>query len=363
MTDLLQAQNILVCLRWGIGDMVMEMPALDALRNRLPKAGITGIGAFPATELMEGDVRLDACRTYQEFGIGHWGDEGSAAKREGFGNWLRRMRFDAVLDPSHAPLAIGRAVWENKGRIFDAGQAWPDPVLQGGGSCIESVNFAVRRGWGIPVPGNPNPKIRLAHEWERRANDFFEKHFPDGDMVVALSPVASSFLKTWPIDNYRRLCHYLGENGVNRLVFCGPSGPHPNDFLIENAGNGKIAFVKDVHLLYTASLLGGCRLLVCNDTGLMHVSAAVGTPVVGIFGPTDPRVYLPRDPPSSAVAPPETECRFRRTCTIGPAPCVLHQRCLAGHKPCIAGIPLEDVIAAVETFTGAVLPPPERHIP
>ncbi len=92
-------------------------------------------------------------------------------------------------------------------------------------------------------------------------------------------------------------------------------------------------------LLTSAAILGQLDLLVTGDTGPMHLAAAVGTPVVAVFGPSDPRATRPADPVDRVVRIdlPCSPCnRIRRP----PARCV-------GHTPdCLAGITADDVFAA-----------------
>ncbi|RJP19820.1 MAG: hypothetical protein C4520_12080 [Candidatus Abyssobacteria bacterium SURF_5] len=61
------ARRILLCLRYGIGDFVMETPVLQALRESSPHAHITAAGAYPAIELLEGDPRIDALMCIQKW--------------------------------------------------------------------------------------------------------------------------------------------------------------------------------------------------------------------------------------------------------------------------------------------------------
>ena len=89
--------------------------------------------------------------------------------------------------------------------------------------------------------------------------------------------------------------------------------------------------IAPVHLRGTAALLAQCRVLICNDTGLMHLAAAVGTPVVAVFACTSPRLYLPRG--GTAVARWAQPCSHVVHDDFGVAPCVAGARCLdPGHR-------------------------------
>jgi len=102
----LQASNILLCLRYGIGDLVMELPVLDRLREVLPQATITGLGAEPAVEILEGDGRLNEVVSIQHWGIRHLGDPADEHICRRFTEWLVGSRFDLILDPSHAASVV-----------------------------------------------------------------------------------------------------------------------------------------------------------------------------------------------------------------------------------------------------------------
>jgi len=102
MTMDANASNVLLCLRYGIGDLVMELPAIDRLRERPPRARIVGLGAEPAVEILDHDLRLDAVPPIQHWGIRHLGDPADQAIQGQFADWLAANRFDLILDPSHA---------------------------------------------------------------------------------------------------------------------------------------------------------------------------------------------------------------------------------------------------------------------
>jgi ADP-heptose:LPS heptosyltransferase len=105
----------------------------------------------------------------------------------------------------------------------------------------------------------------------------------------------------------------------------------------------------DLDLLGVAALLRRCALLITGDTGPMHLAAAIDTPVVGVFGPSDPARYAPLTPHARVVRIdlPCSPCnRIRKP----PARCV-------GHTPdCLEGIDSAAVIAAARALLGRGLP-------
>src|SRR5690606_25197194 len=96
------ATNVLVCLRYGIGDVVMELPVLAALRDALPGARVTALAAPPAHELLQGDPHLDRVVPTSRWALRHRWDEGSVETRARIRRWVREQGFDLVLDARQA---------------------------------------------------------------------------------------------------------------------------------------------------------------------------------------------------------------------------------------------------------------------
>ncbi|MES2036148.1 MAG: glycosyltransferase family 9 protein, partial [Pseudomonadota bacterium] len=121
----------------------------------------------------------------------------------------------------------------------------------------------------------------------------------EGGPILAMGPAANWMGKTWPIDRFGRLANELldagGPMAGGRLMILG--GPEdvryvepltqamPRDRLIDLTGQAD--------LLTVYAVLKRVRLFVGNDSGLMHLAAAAGAPTVGLFGPSDDRLYAP----------------------------------------------------------------------
>jgi len=105
-------------------------------------------------------------------------------------------------------------------------------------------------------------------------------HCPDAGRqdFMAIHPFSSSPRKNWPLDRYQELARRVGLP----VKWC--AGPEEQ---LENA-------VRIANLYDLACWLATARIYVGNDSGITHLAAAVGTPVVAIFGPTDPAIWAPR---------------------------------------------------------------------
>ena len=156
--------------------------------------------------------------------------------------------------------------------------------------------------------------------------------------VVAFSPGAVGPSKRWPVEHFAELARNLASAGMSVWVLGSPqesplavqivreAGPHALDLTSNDLRNAILAMK-----LATAT--------VSNDSGLVHVSAAIGTPTVGIFGPTSPWHWAPLNPLAATI---ETrtvvECRpcHKPTCRM------LHHRCMRD-------IAVSQVLAAVRS--------------
>ena len=340
------ARNILLCLHYGIGDLITELPAIQRLREVVPRATITALGAKPATEILDGDRRVDRVVSIQRWGIQHLGDPADEQVHRRFGDWLKANQFDLILDPSHAATVVRRAIYDSDIPIGDSDGACLEAGLAQGMDGLSAVKNAMRLGWGMDVPASYNPTLDLRPDeiaWARR---FLEQQGTT-EHLVGLSPGASDDLKRWPVMQFGRLCRDLaGELDARVLLMVGSQEIDLLSELQDEIDALGLEIVVNLHLRQVAALLSLCRLYVGNDSGLMHLAAAVRTPVVVFFGPTVPRLYLPRWIRSRAIVSPMA-CPYRLSRNFGHPPCILAHKCLLG-TPCIDAIDPQQAVAAVQ---------------
>jgi ADP-heptose:LPS heptosyltransferase len=346
MIRLGEARNILVCLRYGIGDVVMELPPLHALRQTCSQARITALGASPALQVLENDWRVDRLESVHRWGLSHWGDTGNSGVRHSFSEWLKEEAFDLLLDPSHAVNAVREVIWSVGGTVLDTGAGLHERMLNSGAGGDRAIKEAIREGWGLLVPWSLLPELSLL-PWERSsARAFLNDPKPDLQPLIAFSPVASSPLKRWPLDKLARVMDgLLDGSGGQALLFCGPQAKSADILLASMRNRGRVTVVGSVHLRLVGALLAKTSLFVCNDTGLMHLAAAVSTPVLALFGPTSPRVYRPPGPRTVSFDRDADGCPLRRIDAFGPSECLIRGKCLKG-AGCIGEIGHQEVLAA-----------------
>lgn len=347
----LESKNVLLCLRYGIGDVIMDLPGLSALRDALPHARITALGNPPAHELLEGDPRVDAVVSTEWWGLRHRWDAGDPETRAAIKDWVREERFDLVLDAAQATLAVGEAVWALGYRSLEADSAEERRTLEAGAGGVEAIRAGVRAGWGIEVPADRPPELNPRTEDRWSADRLLQRYGLGAERPFAISPVASMPLKRWPLERFSAVAdHVIAQRGGPVLVLEGPQAG-AGEAVVEAMRSPESAIrVGPLHLLRTAELLRRCAGLVCNDTGIMHIAAAVGTPTVAVFGPTRSDYFLPPRPGSVGVEPPDLECSYRETRSLHPPECWRRGECLIAHHPCTVRTRSADVIAAVEAL-------------
>jgi heptosyltransferase-2 len=158
----------------------------------------------------------------------------------------------------------------------------------------------------------------------------------DGRPEIALAPGAVGPSKRWPATAYAELAQRLTAEGYRVWII---GGPHERPLAAEIGGSpqGAIRDLTGPDLRNAILALAATAVAVSNDSGLLHVAAALGTPAIGIFGPTSPFHWAPLNPLSAVIESAEAlSCR----------PC--HRPvCRVRHHLCMRGIAVEQVLEAV----------------
>ncbi len=152
---------------------------------------------------------------------------------------------------------------------------------------------------------------------------------------VAFAPGAVGPSKRWTTEGYGALARQLADAGCSIWVLGGP-GETEIAGEIASAGGAQVRDLTGPDLRNAILALASAQAAVSNDSGLLHVAAALGTPAIGIFGPTSPWHWAPLNPIAAVI---ETEAEL--PCR----PC--HKpTCALGHHRCMRDIPAERVAAA-----------------
>ena len=138
----------------------------------------------------------------------------------------------------------------------------------------------------------------------------------DGRPIVTLSPGAVGADKAWPGGHYEELARALVKDGASVWILGGPNET-PLAKQIAGAAGSRVRDLTGTDLRNAILALAAADVSVTNDSGLMHVSAAIGTPTVAIFGPTSPWHWKPLNPIAAILEPPGDEAAAKRARTEG----------------------------------------------
>jgi lipopolysaccharide heptosyltransferase II len=281
-------KKILVIKLRAIGDVLLSTVVLESLRSGFPDASIDFLTERPSREVIEGNPCVNSAVIFD------------GKKQSGLGLILdiRRRRYDLVIDlfgnPRSALVALGSGARYRVGYRFGWRRYCYNIITEPRGNKVHNTEFnldAVRR-LGIPVVSS-SPHFPLT----RKANDFAEAFFSDrglkGKFVVALNPGGGWPSKRWPIRHFAQLGDQLTEKyGAKILVVWGP-GEEGRAAEIQKSMRARPDLIPPSNLKQLGAILKRCNLIVTNDSGPMHIAAAVGTAVVAIFGPTNPEFQGP----------------------------------------------------------------------
>jgi heptosyltransferase-2 len=321
--------TLIVRLPNWLGDTVMAVPAVRALRRALGDARVVLVGAW-ATLLAGqelGDVLVPYARSWSSR-LAAW-DEIRA-----FG------ASTAVLLPSSFEAALAAWYWGASRRVgFDLGGrgrlltdrvAPPTPRLHQIDEYLLVVErLGVSTDERVPRLAAPPPE---SEEWAAARALL-------ADAAVAGAPIVGIHLgaaygssKLWPVERVAELCRLLAGRGEIAVLLGAPDDGDAARRIVSETGARSLVGRDRPAML--PALLAQLDALVCGDTGVGHLAAALGTPTIALFGPTDPRLCAPRGPARPiAHAVPCAPCYYR-TCPI--------------EHPCLRGIEAREVSEALD---------------
>jgi heptosyltransferase-1 len=204
---------------------------------------------------------------------------------------LRSARYDAVIDFQGAirSAMIGRlagarrVIGEAKPRERAARQLFTETVVTHGEHVIEQDVELARQVAGDAFAAGP-PSLPLDPEAESWCDALFAS---SGTRPLALiNPGAGWGAKRWPVERYTIVAQGLMARGFRVLVNAGPGEESMADVIVKEASGAAIPLATSLSQLI--ALTRRVSLLIAGDTGPLHLACALGRPVVGIYGPTDP---------------------------------------------------------------------------
>lgn len=307
-----------------LGDTVMATPLLASVRAAFPRARVLAAG--PWASVLAGQGLADVLLTYPRA----WSGRLRSA------DLARDFRSDAaVLLPNSFESALSAYYWGARRRVGFAagGRSWlltdrvplPSPRAH---QVDEYLALGAALG-ALPVTDVPRLEPPAPDREERREARAWITEAIGGDRAAVGVHLGAAYgdAKVWPADRVIELVTELRHRDVAAVLL----GPMDNEATAREIvrATGAASLVGRDRPDALPALLVELATLVAGDTGVAHLAAALGTPVVTLFGPTDPRLTAPRGP--GAVVRHAVPC----------APC-FYRSCPIDH-PCLRGITATDV--------------------
>lgn len=291
-------QRLLVIRGGAVGDLILTLPALRALRAVFPQATLDLLGrparailahhpayAHRIVDLEQGDV-------YRLFSP-------QARLSATLASYLRS--FDGIvsyLSTPEEPFVINL-------RHYCAGQllTWmPHPPEH---THITDHLLQALTPWMQAQYHTAVPLVYVTPEAQATAERFWRMAGLPESGVMAWHPGSGGNYKLWPLEGWQQVMAWAAQQGYPGLIIRGPAEQERHDFAISATAFPAWPQVRERSLPEVAAILARCHLLVGHDSGISHLGAAVGTTTLALFGPTMPHVWGPRS---------------RRVCVLQPHP-------------------------------------------
>ncbi|MCX7927443.1 MAG: glycosyltransferase family 9 protein [Candidatus Omnitrophica bacterium] len=325
--------KILVIRLDRIGDMVVSEPALRALRQAFPRANITVL-TLPATApLLKFIPWVDQVIIYRSF------FDSIHKIRQGKFNLV----VDLLMDYPIKTALLARFSASEVSAGFDISErgicftiAHPQSKIkqkmyQHLLGLVEAI--ACRFGITQKIEEKP-PQLFIGLEQKKFQQEYFRHHNFQGKLVIGIHPGAKFPSQRWGAERFSQLAEKILSANA-KVIFLGSIG---EKFLIKKIVSSmklQPVVAMGLSLDKTIALISGINLLVCNNSGLLHIAAALGVATVSMMGPTDPILWAPASDNAVVI-------RKQLPCS----PC---NKAVCNRHLCLESITVEEVWQAIKS--------------
>ena len=284
--------KILILKPSSLGDVVQALPVLRLLKRHLPASEIFWCIDSALAPLLEGDPDLTGIVRFERkrwAAPRHWPEMFRSLR------WMRAQNFDWVID-LQCLARSGAFAWLANGKFLigldevrEGARGFYDVAIRRASFHTHAVDWylAVLPRLGVPVhknfqwlPERPAIAAAVKSKWQT-----------DGARWIAIQPGARWENKRWPVEYFAGLVRLLAKHFPDaRFAILGAAEDKPLGETVARAEPQRcLNLCGQTSLLEMIEWLRLCKLMVTNDTGPMHVAAALNKPLVALFGPTEPR--------------------------------------------------------------------------
>ncbi|MFZ5948015.1 MAG: glycosyltransferase family 9 protein [Stygiobacter sp.] len=299
-----EIRKILIVKLRGIGDVVCSTIVVDNLREDFPNAQIDYLVEKPSSF---GLVELNQINNVLIF------DKKSLWNRIKLAFKVRKEKYDLVFDffgnPSSAQItffsnAKFRIGFPFRGRKYaynfygpSERAKWHNAILHL--KVLDKFGFTTKY---------QNLLFALSDEAKIFANNFFDKTFSSDDFVVGISTTGSWQSKKCDPEKFAEIAELVIKKYNAKILIIWGKGDEEDSQKLFSLLKGKATLSPDTTIQQMAGLISKCKFLIANDSGPMHISTAIGTPVLSIHGPTAPELQGPFGEKHEWINLPELDC-------------------------------------------------------
>ncbi len=321
----------------SLGDIVLTTPILRLLRTHYPMAQIDFMTKAAYHDLLRAHPCVDRVILFEaEHGI-----------RQTL-RTLRQTRYDLVLD-LHRTLRSRLLVHGLRARrtlVYRKQTIRRALLVRLGWNTLQAMTpvpvryAAPLRRLGITAPLPPT-EIHVTPESQAAMRAYVQQRYPgrDGPALLAVAPGAGWPTKQWPVERFAAAAQQVAYEHQAAVIVLGNATERPlAEALAQHLSVPVLNSAGQLPLMHTAALLQQCRLLLSNDSGLMHLATALQVPVVAVFGPTVQEFGFYPFQAKAVVVSAALDCR----------PCSTKgsRQCPRGHHQCMQQVSVPQVVAA-----------------
>ena len=288
-------QRMLVIRGGAVGDLVVTLPALGALRRAFPHATIELLGNPSRAILAQHPRYVDRVIDLERWDLYRLFSQQPTISQD-----LRTFLSSFELILSYLP--VPDVTFATNLRRYCQGEilTWPPIRRQ---VCI-SLTISCSRSRALSASHVRSAPTSI---WTQAAQEFAARFWQTADLpaqgVVAFHPGSGGAYKLWPLAGWEQIMTWAARQGVQGLMISGPAEQAHNTHLVHPAHFPPWPQAQNLPLPYLAALLARCQVVVGHDSGITHLAAAVGTTTLALFGPTDPLLWGPRSRRACVLQP------------------------------------------------------------
>jgi heptosyltransferase-2 len=293
--------RILVIRGGAIGDFLLTLPALKALRESRPQAHIEILGYTHIVVLAENRFYAQAVRSIESGQLSRFFATNSELPSD-FGDYFGS--FGLIISYLYDPDSIFETNLRRCG--IEHVLCGPARIVQNGGHAARQLARPIEH-LGIKV-FDLSERLFLSAEDRQFAREFL---WPLQQPVLTIHPGSGSKEKNWPLEDWIALVeHTHGSTQKFRslIVVCGEADEAQRRQLERKWNNSNVRFANNLQLPQLAALFEK-SVFIGHDSGISHLAAAAGANCILLFGPTDPDVWAPRNSNVQVIRAPNRRMR------------------------------------------------------